>query len=249
MILPEGWTLTNWIQWSLVTAALLFVLNVLFESNVRHFLEERGWDQFLSRFVRKMRPFTERRGFWFAFGLVVGGAIVSWGLPLTTVPQKQTASAPPDQREEQKTTEKKLSEEKTPAPITSSSKKDECIKTNVEPRYLMSLYENKLTDQGDRLFGPFIGQCMHIKGTIYDIRTIQQLEILPDTMATIARPSSVVTVPLELNALKLIVLLFDKEWAGKLSVLTQNQNIAAFCRIKNASSNHLQLEHCELENQ
>ena len=28
-----------------------------------------------------MRPFTERRGFWFAFGLVVGSAVVAWLIP------------------------------------------------------------------------------------------------------------------------------------------------------------------------
>jgi hypothetical protein len=83
---PGGSTATGLLQWGLITAVVLFILNVLFESNVQHFIEELGWDQFLTRAVRKMRPLSERKGFWFAFGLVAGGAIIAWLYPLLNTP-------------------------------------------------------------------------------------------------------------------------------------------------------------------
>src|SRR5258707_6089793 len=85
MTLPDGWTVTGLIQWGLVTAVILFVINVLFESNVRNFIEERGWDKLLSKTWVKMKPLTTRRGFWFAFGLTAGGALVAWLLPILSV--------------------------------------------------------------------------------------------------------------------------------------------------------------------
>jgi hypothetical protein len=81
MSLPDDWTLAGLIRYGLATAVGLFILNVFFESNVRAFIEERGWDKVLSETWRKMRPLTERRGFWFAFGLVAGSAVVAWLIP------------------------------------------------------------------------------------------------------------------------------------------------------------------------
>jgi hypothetical protein len=92
MSLPDIGTGTGLLQWGLITAVALFILNVLFESNVRHFLEEHGWDQFLSRAIRKMRPLTERRGFWFAFGLVAGAALVAWIIPEISAPHRPTVA-------------------------------------------------------------------------------------------------------------------------------------------------------------
>jgi hypothetical protein len=91
MSLPDIGTGAGLLQWGLITAVALFILNVLFESNVRHFLEEHGWDQFLSQAIRKMRPLTERRGFWFAFGLVAGGALVAWVIPEISAQHRITA--------------------------------------------------------------------------------------------------------------------------------------------------------------
>jgi hypothetical protein len=91
-IIPEGWTLAGLIKGGLAIVLLVFVLNVLFESNVRTFIEERGWDKLLSRFLPwflqkahlTMRPFSDRRGFWFAFGIVAGAAAIAWFQPQVT---------------------------------------------------------------------------------------------------------------------------------------------------------------------
>jgi hypothetical protein len=81
MSLADDWTVTGIVQWGSILVVGGFVLSVLCESNVRNFIEERGWDRLLSRAVGKMQPFRERKGFWFAFGLVVGAAIVAWTAP------------------------------------------------------------------------------------------------------------------------------------------------------------------------
>ncbi len=95
MSLPDGWTVTGVLQVGTLVAVIYFVLNVFFESNVRHFLEQHGWDQFLSRALQKMRPLTERRGFWFAFGLTLGVAAWVWADPqvplLSSISTKQVS--------------------------------------------------------------------------------------------------------------------------------------------------------------
>jgi hypothetical protein len=70
--------LLTWIQVGLGVVVLGFVLNVLFESNVRTLIEHHGWDTILTRAVSKVR---ERHTFWFAFGVVLGATAMAWILP------------------------------------------------------------------------------------------------------------------------------------------------------------------------
>jgi hypothetical protein len=63
---------------AIIPIVFYFVLQVFFESNVRHVIEHHGWDTFFTRAIVKMR---ERKGFWFAFGIVLGAAVVAWVLP------------------------------------------------------------------------------------------------------------------------------------------------------------------------
>ena len=83
----DDWTAGDVARWGLILAIAYFVLNIVCEANVRHFIEERGWDQFLTRFIGKMGPLLrDRRGYWFAFGLTIGAAIFMWVPPYIATP-------------------------------------------------------------------------------------------------------------------------------------------------------------------
>ena len=86
MNLPDD-SMLGWLRGGISVASAFalvvayFILNVFVESNVRHVLEDHGWDSFLSWGVHKVRPLRESRWFWIIFGLILGAFLMVWLLP------------------------------------------------------------------------------------------------------------------------------------------------------------------------
>lgn len=77
----SNWTIFGAVRLALTVLAgtvIAFVLGVLAESNVRHFLEDRGWDTFLSRALDVMPGFLAHYATWLGIGLIFGAAAVIW---------------------------------------------------------------------------------------------------------------------------------------------------------------------------
>lgn len=62
----------------LAGTVIVFVLGVLAESNLRHFLEERGWDTFLTRAVAGLPAYLAHYATWLGIGLIFGAAAAIW---------------------------------------------------------------------------------------------------------------------------------------------------------------------------
>ena len=71
-------TALNYIQWTLGVGIVIFILNVLLESNVRGFIEYHGWDTVLTRALSKVSKY---RSFWMVLGLVIGAFAMTFLYP------------------------------------------------------------------------------------------------------------------------------------------------------------------------
>ena len=111
------------------------------------------------------------------------------------------------------------------APPNQPPGKREIIDTT--PEYLMGLYQDKSTLQGDQLFKPFVGKWMRLTQTISDITENQIWSNLPN-----AKPRQ-------------IVMYFDD--TSKLATVQIKQKVSTLCQIAGAKVNWLFLAHCEFE--
>ena len=113
-----------------------------------------------------------------------------------------------------------------PLPPPQSPGKREIIDTT--PEYLMGLYQDKTTLQGNELFRTFPGKWMHLTQTIADIADLQVWSYLEKS-----------------NGKRPIVMFFDDQ--SKVDPLRTKQKISALCQIVAAKVNLLVVAHCELE--
>jgi hypothetical protein len=76
-----NWTIFGTIKWSitiLAVAVIVFIAGVIAESNVRHFLEDRGLDTVLTRVLDVMPAYLAYNATWLGIGLIFGAAAVLW---------------------------------------------------------------------------------------------------------------------------------------------------------------------------
>jgi len=241
MSLPDDWTISGILQYGLATAVLLFILNVFLESNVRNLIEEHHWDKLLSKAVSKMKPFRDRHSFWFAFGLVTGGMIVAWIIPLTvpnpSVVAEKPILSPPKPAE--------IQEKQASIPEKENLECPQFV--NQTPEQLMELYDGHLSSEGDRIVAPYIGQCIRVERRIVDTSSVETLRAIP-TVGLIAQTTSTVTVQLAPSRqIRTLNMFFSPEWGPKLAVMGKNQVISAICQIKSINSNDIRLDHCQIE--
>lgn len=111
------------------------------------------------------------------------------------------------------------------APPNQPPGKREIIDTT--PEYLMGLYQDKSTFQGDQLLKPFVGKWMRLTQTINDITENQIWSNLPSAKA------------------RQIVMYFDD--TSKLATVQVKQKVSTLCQIAGAKVNWLFLAHCEFE--
>jgi hypothetical protein len=77
---PAKWTVRSALQYG-ATATVAGALVLLFEENGRKFLEDRHWNEFLTRWAAAMPDLSEiidTHWFWFLFGLSIGLAGALW---------------------------------------------------------------------------------------------------------------------------------------------------------------------------
>jgi hypothetical protein len=76
-----GWTIFGTIRFTLTTlvvSTVLFVWGVFAESNIRHFMEDRGWDTVLTRIIAAMPGQLASYTSWLVIGLIFGTAAAIW---------------------------------------------------------------------------------------------------------------------------------------------------------------------------
>jgi hypothetical protein len=83
MFLPSlrGWTIFGLVRFFvtvLVGTAVVFILTVLFESNVRHFFEAHDWDTLLTRTLAATPEYLMHYTTWLIIGLIFGAAAAIW---------------------------------------------------------------------------------------------------------------------------------------------------------------------------
>ncbi|MGO9330078.1 MAG: hypothetical protein ACLQJ0_18445 [Steroidobacteraceae bacterium] len=100
---------------------------------------------------------------------------------------------------------------------------------DVNPNYLISLYEGKLSSQGDMLFAPYVGKWIKLTARVEDVSAKSVFSIIQVTD----------------NHTRGITMLFDEASADRLSVLTRGQSISLLCQIAKSSETLLLLNHCE----
>jgi hypothetical protein len=119
-------------------------------------------------------------------------------------------------------------------PISSSAAATEPTTSDivdVTPEYLMTLYKDVMSSQGDSLLKPYVGRWMRLTQTVSDVKDNSVWTYFRE------KPDS---------DPRLILLFFDN--AAQLGVLRPNQQISALCQIAAAKVNALNLIHCKLEN-
>jgi hypothetical protein len=107
------------------------------------------------------------------------------------------------------------------------------IIVDVTPNYLMDLYNNQMSIDGDRAISPFLRNWVLLSGPIWDVSKIS---------------TSLIHIVLEPQGIRLIYMLFDAQ-IDRLSVLRPKQNIWAFCQLKKATTHDIHFENCELIDQ
>ena len=91
---PTSWTPLGILRW-LASAAFALLFAVFAEENIRHFLELKHWNEFLSEAVSNLpdlSPVLEHEAFWFAFGFATGAFLALW---LARLLQPAAASTSP----------------------------------------------------------------------------------------------------------------------------------------------------------
>jgi hypothetical protein len=101
--------------------------------------------------------------------------------------------------------------------------------TDTTPEYLMGLYQDKSTYQGDQLFKPFIGKWMHLTETVADV-TENQIWSYLEQPNTKPRP-----------------IVMEVEDPNQLGTVQLKKKISVQCQITAAKVNLLFLTHCEFE--
>jgi hypothetical protein len=110
------------------------------------------------------------------------------------------------------------------------------IIVDITPKFLMNLYKDKLTIEGDRAIAPYIGNWLLLSGPLDDVsgRTVMfGIEV---------------TFEREFGE-PFIHMYFDDLWIKRLHVLTPKQNIFALCQLTTAGSATAMFNHCELIDQ
>jgi hypothetical protein len=109
----------------------------------------------------------------------------------------------------------------------------EKIIVDVSPDYLMNLYENKMSSEGDRLFAPYAGKWMSLTETVSDV----------------SAGNSVIAFSKAPNgAYRTIDMFFDAKLADRLAILTRDQKISVLCQIWDGSDVNIRFRHCEFGN-
>jgi len=110
------------------------------------------------------------------------------------------------------------------------------IIVDVTPKFLMNLYKDKLTIEGDRAIVPYIGNWLLLSGPLDDVsgRTVMF--------------GTEVTFERELGE-PFIHMYFDDLWIKRLHVLTPKQNIFVLCQLTTAGSATAMFNHCEVIDQ
>jgi hypothetical protein len=105
----------------------------------------------------------------------------------------------------------------------------EKIIVDASPAYLMDLYQDKMSSEGDRLFAPYAGKWTNLTETVSDVsgNLVTAFEKAPN------------------GAYRTINMFFDTESSDRLAVLTRDQKISVSCQIWFARDTNLRLRHCE----
>jgi hypothetical protein len=77
---PHSWTVRGVFR-TLATVVFTLCFGTFCEENVRHFVEERHWNEFLSNGLQSMPdlgPITQSHWFWFVFGASTGIVSALW---------------------------------------------------------------------------------------------------------------------------------------------------------------------------
>jgi hypothetical protein len=110
------------------------------------------------------------------------------------------------------------------------------IIVDVAPKFLMNLYKDKLTHEGDRAIAPYIGNWLLLSGP------------LDDVSGPTAMFGTNVTFERKIGE-PFIEMYFDEMWIRRLHVLAPKQNIVALCQLRNAGSVTAFFHHCEVIDQ
>jgi hypothetical protein len=116
----------------------------------------------------------------------------------------------------------------TPTPITTLKPKK--VFVNVSPSYLIGLYENKTTIQGDALAAAYIGNWIRVTGKVEDI---------------FGRPDALFAQLFD-NDGKLISAAFSAEESEKISHIARGDTITIQGEIASSENRRLQLVRCDL---
>jgi len=127
-----------------------------------------------------------------------------------------------------------------PAPPLSMSPAPQAaprIIVDVTPEYLMDLYKDRMTVQGDALFAPYKSKWMKLSGPAGNITSGGGPWGISVFFALDPGP----------NSGKIVELFFDDKWKDSLAVLRKGQKISALCQIADAASGLiLRVTSCEL---
>jgi hypothetical protein len=77
----KNWTIFGVVRWvllGLVVAAVLYVIGVFADENLRTVFESNGWDKILSRALASMPDILFHREAWFIGGVLIGASAMVW---------------------------------------------------------------------------------------------------------------------------------------------------------------------------
>lgn len=114
-----------------------------------------------------------------------------------------------------------------------ASKED---KIAVSPEYLMELYKDRMSAEGDRLIAPYRGKWMKVTVEVNDIYGPDQ----------VGRRVIYIIGYLLSGTKSRIGLMFDEEWIDRISVIQRGQHLVISGRLSQVSSSGIELGDCEI---
>jgi hypothetical protein len=120
-----------------------------------------------------------------------------------------------------------------PALVRSTHRSKERTFIDIDTDYLIGLYKNRPSIQGDALSEAYIGKWVRVSGIIREIATFA--------------PTKQISVHLQMQgSIHLDALFFNESWRERISVGPLGGTIRAIGRIAAVSSSSVRLEDCEL---
>jgi hypothetical protein len=211
-------TLRHWTFWEWVAYVALFVAALIIAADT-------GFRESPDVMARLPEFFHSE---WWGFApaaLVVAATIIlllrEFVFSNNKLPQQATSFLPPARDSSELP--------KTPAPATAPKPKK--VFVNVSPSYLLSLYENVTTLQGDELAAAYIGKWMPVTGRVHDIFGL----------------SNAVTAQIFDHDEKFISASFSAEESEKVSHIAHGETITIRGEIYSSADRYLKLVKCELD--